>query len=310
MRQSALISVIVLAFSMVISAGPFDPNLGTSIDNYLVQKHSPIAGNGPVFFDSGVTHNVDPRLIVAISGAESSFGTVWAACRPEGFNAWSWFYNGDCPSSPFSSFAEGIQTVTKFIRKSYLNKGFTTIEKIGSKYCASGCGGWVPNVASSYSGQGGDVADLTFSRGLVDFETFSGPGVFSGIKPPITVAGLTVSGGQVLSGATNLPVDRSNVYGTASFCSGCLPAITLSFAKPASSFSVFIVNGNTVTVTYKVQDDLGEVKTITLAANFLSGAGTIALNDKNIQSIVISAGTAPGGCCTWDFFIDNVRFTS
>jgi membrane-bound lytic murein transglycosylase B len=33
-----------------------------------------MAGNGAVFFSSGVQFDVDPRLIVAISGQESHFG--------------------------------------------------------------------------------------------------------------------------------------------------------------------------------------------------------------------------------------------
>ena len=109
-------------FLLYVVAEPYDPSLGSKIDTYLSGKGSPIAGNGSVFFSSGVQYNVDPRLIDGISAAESSFGTAWAACPSSGFNAWSWFYNGSCANSPFSSFAEGIQTVTKFMRRSYLKR--------------------------------------------------------------------------------------------------------------------------------------------------------------------------------------------
>lgn len=158
--------ILSLLFAESVLAAPYDPFVGTVIDTYLSGKDSPIAGNGSVFFNSGVEWNVDPRLIVAIAGAESSFGKNWAACPATGFNAWSWFYDGNCVNSPFSSYADGIQTVTEFIRKSYLNKGFNTIPQIESKYCAAGCANWTANVTSYYTqiptSPAADPADLTF----------------------------------------------------------------------------------------------------------------------------------------------------
>lgn len=142
---------------------PQDPQLGPKIDTYLKNKASPITGNGSVFLASSNQYHVDPRLIVAIAGAESSFGTVWHACPPSGYNAWSWFYNGTCANSPFPSFAAGIQTVTKFMRISYFNKGYDTIPAIGGKYCASGCQSWVPNVTQFYQNElQGEPNDLSF----------------------------------------------------------------------------------------------------------------------------------------------------
>ncbi len=133
---------------------------------------SPIAGNGSVFFAAGSQWDVDPRLIVAIAGAESSFGTNWQACPASGFNAWSWFWAGDenCPGSPYSSFADGIQNVTHFMNK-WMFKRFTTVASIGSRYCTSGCANWVPNVTRFYEDLGGDqvfgndgsITNLTFT---------------------------------------------------------------------------------------------------------------------------------------------------
>src|SRR6266478_4904112 len=83
-------------------AEPYDPNLGGAIDTYLTGKGSPIAGNGSAFFSNGLTYDVDPRLIVGIAGAESTFGLHICSA----FNAWNWFWNGFC-TSPFASWAEG-----------------------------------------------------------------------------------------------------------------------------------------------------------------------------------------------------------
>jgi hypothetical protein len=167
--------------TVFVVAESYDPNLGSEIDAYLAGKNSPIAGDGSVFFSKGVQYNVDPRLIVAISGAESSFGTNWGACPSSGFNAWSYFYNGNCANSPFSSYAEGITVVTKFIRRTDLNNGYTTVALIQSHttssggtsgYCTSGCQNWIPDVTQFYLqlhgdavyGADGSLTNLTFSN--------------------------------------------------------------------------------------------------------------------------------------------------
>jgi len=143
----------------------------------------------------------------------------------------------------------------------------------------------------------------------VDFEQFGGPCCFTEIQPPLTVGIATFSGGQLLRGTNALPANQTTVYGTANpYCVGCLPAIHIAFAQPVSNFSVRVMNGNTVTVTYTVSDDQGGSRTLTLVANFLSGAGRITLPSTNIRSVDIAGGPAPSGCCSWDFFIDDVNF--
>lgn len=181
MRRWWVLAVLTSAV-VVLLAEPYDPNLGSDIDSFLGTEHSPIAGDGSVFFSNGATQDVDPRLIVAIAGAESSFGTNWAACSPSGFNAWSWFWNGNCANSPFSSYAEGIAVVTRGIRRGYLNKGYTTIGRIESRYCASGCGGWTNNVTTFYVtdlhgsadyAADGTIGDLTFTSSQSTSVVFS-----------------------------------------------------------------------------------------------------------------------------------------
>jgi hypothetical protein len=123
------------------------------------------------FVNEGTNYRVDPRLIDAIAGAETTFGTM--TCGQ--FNAWNWFWclsaspacspNERCARSSFPSWDYGIRTVTKFIRKRYLDLGLTTIERIGKKYCSEvTCEDWVPNVTLFYTQLGGDVRDLEYAH--------------------------------------------------------------------------------------------------------------------------------------------------
>ena len=112
------------------------------IDAYLRQKNSAMAGVGAALESLARQYNLDPRLVVAISGAETTFGKHVCAMN----NAWNWFHKGSCPPSTFVSYEEGLEHVTKFMRRSYLNKGYTTVSLIGKKYCTSGCDNWVPLV--------------------------------------------------------------------------------------------------------------------------------------------------------------------
>lgn len=55
------------------------------IRRYLEAQGSPLATHAGVIVEEGIEHDVDPRVVVAISAAESSFGT-----RQLGHNAWGW----------------------------------------------------------------------------------------------------------------------------------------------------------------------------------------------------------------------------
>ena len=121
-------------------AGP----TAAQIDDYLTRKHSPMAGMGSVFSTYGHDYNVDPRLVVAIAGAETTFGQHQCTAN----NAWNWFHRQTCQASAFATYQDGAEHVTRFLRRSYLNRGYDTIELIRYKYCASGCDHWIPLVTA------------------------------------------------------------------------------------------------------------------------------------------------------------------
>jgi len=101
------------------------------IDSFLKQKGSPMAGLGSVFVGAGQKYGVDPALVVAISGIESSFGKH--TFRPH--NAWGWM-----SGSNWQSWEQGISTVTKGLSQGYIREGLTTPEQIVRKYAPASDG--------------------------------------------------------------------------------------------------------------------------------------------------------------------------
>jgi hypothetical protein len=124
-----------------LSAAQFDSYLATKRDKKK-NRSSPISGNSASLLRHGQKYDIDPRLLAAIAGQESSFGLHLCADH----NAWNWFWGGSCTRSPFVSYDRAIEVVSKYMRKSYLNKGYTTIPLIQKKYCIDGCQHWINGV--------------------------------------------------------------------------------------------------------------------------------------------------------------------
>jgi RHS repeat-associated protein len=152
------------------TGAPIDAPLGTpcaangqAIDNYLASKKSPMAGMGEDFYVEGFKNNVDPRLIVAISGAETTFANFITRGQ---YNAWNWLWNGR--NSYFTSWASGIRSVTKGIGgKNYLadpagSCSSTTTLYIGHYCNGPDCKNGLANLNGSLVEQGGDPTSLSF----------------------------------------------------------------------------------------------------------------------------------------------------
>src|SRR5882724_2616305 len=195
LKNSFRFSLLALALLALPVAGraqgdPQNSALAAQIDNYLNGVHPtnnqrPLAGHGTNFTSEGATYNVDPRFIVAISGAETTFGAF--TCSED--NAFNWFWNPGtgCHQSPFDTWDSGIHTVSHYMQKSYLLKGYTSIPLIGARYCASGCEHWIPNVTSVYQNLGGDPNGvLTFPTNVSATGTVETPQQEPDATPAIT----------------------------------------------------------------------------------------------------------------------------
>ncbi len=134
----------------------------SQIDSYLSCYGSPMNGTGGTHMSAGRYYNVDPRLVVAIAGAESSFGKN-GYCASQRHNAWG--YGGGWPSCwNFNSWDDGIWQVTWQLNDYIYKRGLTNIRVIGQTWCGSGCTYWESNVRYFYAEQGGnpDTNDLSY----------------------------------------------------------------------------------------------------------------------------------------------------
>jgi hypothetical protein len=158
---------IALAMALPARAGaaaadPARMPTAAELDAFLTSKNSPMAGQGAAFVASGGRWQLDPRLLVAIAGAESNFGSI--TCAP--FNAWGW----GCPNGPyeFTSWADGIDTVAEGLRTNYLSEGRTSVALIHQKYAPVGAANdptglnnnWTINVSRFMVELGGDPNDV------------------------------------------------------------------------------------------------------------------------------------------------------
>ncbi len=104
------------------------------LKEYLGQYNSPLVPFASDFVEIADKYNLDWKLVAAISGVESTFGQQ---IPYESFNGWGWGIYGD-NIIRFSSWKQGIETVSQGLRANYMNKwGAGDVYEIGRLYAAS-----------------------------------------------------------------------------------------------------------------------------------------------------------------------------
>lgn len=132
------IGTVLSDSSLLFPTGHTDAEMAACIDSYIT-KNAPssyLAGHGADFVSAGKTNNVNPALLVAIAKAESSIGLTGIA-NNGGYNYFGMTAAGG-GNMTFSSVAEAINFQAGYMRRSYLNEGIDTIEKIQQKYSPVG----------------------------------------------------------------------------------------------------------------------------------------------------------------------------
>ena len=104
------------------------------LKSYLEKNNSPLAEHADAFVENADKYDLDWRLVAAIAGNESGFGLH---IPYSSYNAWGWGVYGTNVHY-FSSWEDGIETVSKNLREKYMDRwGATNVYEIGSFYAAS-----------------------------------------------------------------------------------------------------------------------------------------------------------------------------
>jgi hypothetical protein len=113
------------------------------VRNYLARYDSPIVHLAEYIVKVSDQNGIDFRYIPAIAQQESN---LCKKIPEETYNCWGWGIHAR-GTLGFTSYEEGIETVTKGLKKEYFDKGYTTPEKIMTKYTPSSPGSWARGVS-------------------------------------------------------------------------------------------------------------------------------------------------------------------
>lgn len=99
------------------------------IRRFLRQRGSPMARYSDEILAAGIRYRVDPRVVVAIAGVESTYG-VYA----RGHNAWGW------GRARWGSWGSAIRSYARALAREYPSLRMGHFRRAGPRYCPP-CGG-------------------------------------------------------------------------------------------------------------------------------------------------------------------------
>jgi hypothetical protein len=114
------------------------------VKQYLEYYNSPLVPFASFIVQTSDKYSLDFRLITAIAQQESNLCKI---IPPGSYNCWGWGIHSE-GSLGFPSFEVGIETVSQGLREEYLNKGYSTVEEIMSKYTPLSNGSWARGVST------------------------------------------------------------------------------------------------------------------------------------------------------------------
>jgi hypothetical protein len=121
-----------------IEAKPVDKR-AQIIKDYLAKYNSPLQDSAQDFVEAADQFGLDWRLVVSISGVESTFGKrIPGGHDPlySSYNGWGWGVYGD-NSLGFKSWKDAIYTISEGLKKDYVDKGYTEPLSMNRKYASS-----------------------------------------------------------------------------------------------------------------------------------------------------------------------------
>jgi hypothetical protein len=108
-------------------------NRAKILTDYLQSYNSPLAPHAATFVQQADKHDLDWKLVPAITGVESYYGQM---IPPYSYNGWGFGVYGNNVRR-FASWDEGITVVTQALRTEYMDsRGAQNVYQIGSTYAA------------------------------------------------------------------------------------------------------------------------------------------------------------------------------
>ena len=166
------LGLLVMALCGLVAACAAPPAQATvsaqQIDSFLLAQGSPLAGEGATFWAVGQQYGIDPAFLVAISGAESSFGQYLysVGSQTASYNAFNWFYAPTRIASTFASWDQAIETVAQGLAGPlYYGAGRYSVASIAPTYCPQGTQNWIANVTAFMVALGGNPNDTRWPQG-------------------------------------------------------------------------------------------------------------------------------------------------
>lgn len=121
-----------------IEAKPVDRR-AQILKDYLAKHKSPLENSAQDFIEAADKYSLDWKLVVSISGVESTFGKhVPGGLDPQytSYNGWGWGVYGD-NSLGFKSWRDAIYTISEGLKTNYVDKGYTEPLIMNKKYASS-----------------------------------------------------------------------------------------------------------------------------------------------------------------------------